>query len=60
MKAASADLERQMEATAEAVKISERGMKEAAKEAKVKAAAAKSNALFLFLVGVRTYKCKMF
>ena len=60
MKAAAADLERQMEATAEAVKIAERGMKEATEEADSKAAAAKSNAFFLFLVGVLTYKCTMF
>ena len=42
MEAAAADLERQMEAVAEADKIAKRGMKEAAEESMVKAAATKA------------------
>ena len=41
MEAAADDLERRVEAAVEVAKISERGMKEATEEAKVKAAAAK-------------------
>ena len=44
------ELERQMEAAAEAAEIDERGMKEVAK----------ATAFLLLLVGVRTDRCKMF
>ena len=60
MDATAADLEIRMEATAEASKIAKRGMREAAKEAKVKSAAAKSTTLLSFLVGVHTDMCTMF
>ena len=47
MEATAAELERQMEAAAEASKIAERGMKKATEEAKVKSAAAKAaNSVF--------------
>ena len=49
-----------MEAAAEAAKIDERGMKEVAEEAEVKAVAAKATTFLSFLVGVRTYRCTMF
>ena len=44
MEAASAELQKRMEAAAEAAEIAKRGMKESAKEAKVKSAATKSAA----------------
>ena len=60
MEAAAANLERRMEAVVAAAEISERGMKESAKEAKVKSIAAKSTAFPLFLVGVCTDRCTIF
>ena len=60
MEAAAANLERRMEAVVEAAEISERGMKESAKEAKVKSVAAKSTAFPSFLVGVCIDRCTMF
>ena len=55
-----ADLERRTEAAAEAAKITERGMKEAAEETEVKYAAAKATTFLSFLVRVHTYRCTMF
>ena len=60
VQAVAADMERQMEATEEAANITERGIKEAAEEAEVKAATAKASAFLSFLVGVRTYRCTVF
>ena len=54
------NLEIQMEAAVEVAKFFDRGMKEAAEEAEVKAAASKSTAFLLFLVGVCTDRCTMF
>ena len=59
MEAAAADLEIRMEPAAEAVKINERRMKEAAR-ADFKDTTAKATALLLFLVGVCTDRCKYF
>ena len=53
------NLERGVEAASEAAEIYERGMKEAAKEAKVKVVTAKETALLSFFVKVCTYICKM-
>ena len=59
------DLKRQMEDASEAAEISEREMKEAAKEAEfnanaTKSTASKSTAFLMFLVGVNTHKFIMF
>ena len=48
------DLELHIEAAAVAAKITERGMKEAAKETKAKSATAKSTTFLLFLVVICT------
>ena len=60
MEAASADLERLMEAVVDASKIAERGMKEASKKAKVKSATVKSTAFLLFLAVVHKDRCTFF
>ena len=60
MEDAASDLERRRVAAAEAANIFERGIKEAAKEAEVKSAAAKATAFLLFLVVVLTDRGKMF
>ena len=57
MEAAAANLERRIEAVVEAAEISERGMKDSAKEAKVKAVRTKSTAFLSFLVVVRIDRC---
>ena len=54
------NLEIWMEAATEAAKTTERGMKEAAKEAEVKGAATKDTAFLSLLVRVYTYMCKSF
>ena len=54
------DLKIQIEAAAEAAEITERGMKEAAKEAKSKAATAKSTTFLLLLVVICTERCTIF
>ena len=60
MEAAAANLKIWMEAAAEVDEIAEKGMKEAAKEAKIKAAVAKATTFLSFLVGVRTDRCAIF
>ena len=59
MEAADVNLERYMETVAEAAKITKRGMKESAKEAEVKDAAAKSTNFLSLLVRVRTDRCTL-
>ena len=49
-----------MEAAVEVAKITERGMKEAAEESEVKAAAARSTAFLSLLVRVCIDRCAMF
>ena len=49
-----------MEAATESEEISKRGMKEAAEEAKVKAAATTVTAFLSLLVGVHTDRCILF
>ena len=49
-----------MEAAVEVAKSFDRGRKEAAEEAEVKATVSKSTAFLLFLVGVCTDRCTMF
>ena len=60
MEDADTELERRIEAAAEAAKIVKRGMKEVVKEAEVKATATKATAFLPLLVRVRTDRCTMF
>ena len=60
MEATAADMDRQMEASAEAAKFSEKEMREAAEEAEVKTASAKDTAFLFFLVRVCTNRFAMF
>ena len=60
MEDADTELERRIEAAAEAAKIVKRGMKEVVKEAEVKATATKDTAFLSFLVGVYTDRCTSF
>ena len=54
------DLKVQTEAAGEAAEITERELKEAAKQAKSKAATAKSTTFLLFLVVICTERCTIF
>ena len=60
LEAAAVNPEIRTEETAEATKIAERGINEAAKEAEIQAAAVKATAFLWFLVRVRTYRCTVF